>query len=305
MNETITKEELRVYRLGNFEVESGKLIISDPGYEKGAWCSASVNASNGEWTAWSVHFAEQYEDNRYFLPIGLVATSSKRSLSRINFNQLLDADIGVDSGQAGIYDSDHFKDDSDVPEDFELPYEWMKHNWYALNSTKALADPVNADVIPYGAVSKSGHGDGLYYVAAKLNSKGEAVAVGIVFQTLELAQYDSLRTARYFMEKIRVHEANQVETGHEWHIAVPDKPDVRIYSYGNTQAEALQFIEERAWGHTAAGLIERVDPVQYLHLMETVSEDTPLLEISGKYGPVSIAYLKTPRPFKMPEEEVS
>jgi len=35
----------------NFSVDSGKLVISDPGWALGAWCQGIINAKNGIWDA--------------------------------------------------------------------------------------------------------------------------------------------------------------------------------------------------------------------------------------------------------------
>jgi hypothetical protein len=99
----------------------------------------------------------------------------------------------VDSTTAGIFDLSHFRDDSVVTPEIPIPQLWMKYlkqksNWEGMCHTAAYGELsprtwtfVPGSVVPFGVVSVSGCGDGGYSAYVKRNSKGEAVAVKIVF----------------------------------------------------------------------------------------------------------------------------
>lgn len=38
--------------LGQFEITSGKMIVTDPCYSKGTWCAGVLDAKNGIWDAY-------------------------------------------------------------------------------------------------------------------------------------------------------------------------------------------------------------------------------------------------------------
>lgn len=45
-------------KLGQFEVTSGKLRVTDPCYDRSIWCSGYVDAENGTWEAF-VYMSDQ------------------------------------------------------------------------------------------------------------------------------------------------------------------------------------------------------------------------------------------------------
>jgi len=69
--------------------------------------------------------------------------------------QKLDFEVGVDSGQAGVFDLSHYWNDSVAPE--VAPEEV----WYSMCCAVTLSE-CSAGVVPFGAVSSSGYGDGGY-----------------------------------------------------------------------------------------------------------------------------------------------
>jgi hypothetical protein len=90
--------------------------------------------------------------------------------------------IGVDYGQVGVFDTKYFRRDEVVPKE----YRWKKkplepeNPWYSLCCDQTL-DSVEAGVIPFGAVSSSGFGDGVYEWDLLRDRNGEAVAIRVVF----------------------------------------------------------------------------------------------------------------------------
>lgn len=162
--------------LGTLEIKSGVVIISDPGYKIGTWCQGKLqNIKSGMY-------------NAYFLPMdcgefgirnGEVAIYHKsvNPFAGLNWERL-PFDIGVDSGQAGIFDAEVFGVDSKVvpKEKTFIP----EKPWYSQCCDLTLKEPW-AGIIPGGVVSSSGFGDGSYVAFAAKNNNGEYVAVKIIF----------------------------------------------------------------------------------------------------------------------------
>jgi len=162
-------------RVGSFEVVSGNLVVSDPCYDLTGHCQQLfANAKLGRW----------------------VVSSQKRNmknwgdrcckLEAVHFDHRKDdidwecvGQIGVDSGQAGIFDTRFYKDDNVVPSNFEgglVPEE----PWYSLCAQETLSDK-GVGTIPYGAVSSSGFGDGTYDVYFGKTSDNTLIGLRIVF----------------------------------------------------------------------------------------------------------------------------
>lgn len=113
--------------LGTFEVTGTQLIVSDPGYELEWVKNDSLgivlsNCQSGTWRAETII--------KHFEPSGFRITSELRVIhASIQEPHLLkwekqEGGIGVDSGQAGVFDLNHFRDDSLAPIDIK----WTFHN---------------------------------------------------------------------------------------------------------------------------------------------------------------------------------
>jgi hypothetical protein len=173
--------------LGTFDVVSGALRISDPCHEKDIrpGNAGTIKAANGTWQAVSYtrRFDELLGERAYkvericeleaFLD-ELRKVGEPYSHEKLPYKQLRSV-IGVDSAQAGIFDLSHFQDNSLITPDTPTD---ISHNWYGM-CCDATYD--KAGIIPFGVVSESGFGDGLYTAYVKRNSKHQAVAVKIVF----------------------------------------------------------------------------------------------------------------------------
>lgn len=134
--------------VGNFNVNSGKLTISDPCYERGCICAATVNAKNGTWKAYIVHMNEGMFGNRVSELIAIHSDYS--SPDYVAFHETINDDIGVDSGQAGIFDDASFVGRTDENE-----------SWYEMICKKTLTKK-GGGVVNGGCASQSGVGDGGY-----------------------------------------------------------------------------------------------------------------------------------------------
>ena len=132
-----------------FQVKSGKLIITDPCYDKEP--GNIVKATNGEWVAsiktkdfgdWGVRVVSLTAEVKYYIPNSIFL----RSL-----------DVGVDSGQAGIFDAAAYPEGS-TGEFRDLS------SFYG--QACQLTNSDNDDRANYlgeiGFVSSTGFGDGCY-----------------------------------------------------------------------------------------------------------------------------------------------
>ena len=84
-------------------------------------------------------------------------------------------EVGVDSGQAGIFDFGHFQDES-VIEDQELTD--FGSRWFTFCCYQTLDSEHHAGLIPYDVVASSGFGDGKYYTET---GKADNPVCGVLF----------------------------------------------------------------------------------------------------------------------------
>lgn len=89
--------------------------------------------------------------------------------------------IGVDSGQAGIYDLKHYRDDSIISDNNDETSKETSDKWYQMNCDLTIKPTDFAGAISHGAVSRSGHGDGMYDVSIVKNDDDKVVMVKIFF----------------------------------------------------------------------------------------------------------------------------
>ena len=179
--------------IGSFEVTSGHITASDPCYEPGTWCSGSFPAKNGKWDAflimsdegeWGVRVAQLQIAHEHFL-------SSEREYKIVP----LDADIGVDSGQAGFFDKalydkhggrgKFFDEESFYGKCCALTTDFKNYGENGLIIKRKYGG-----VIEWGVVSCSGYGDGGYECVLYVNNDGVAVAAIITFISDEFFDED-------------------------------------------------------------------------------------------------------------------
>lgn len=183
-----------------FEVVSGELMISDPCYTKGTWCQGSVEAKNGQWfpgaqvvniDGWGHRVVELHAHHEDFC-----RDSFERDMGELPQAEWerLPADIGVDSGQCGIFDMKHFRDDKVAEEAPRLTKTDIGRGdgeeggeWYNLCCDRTLSF-YSWGLIPYGVVSSSGVGDGSYDAFVSRNAAGEVIAVKIVYIPIEVKE---------------------------------------------------------------------------------------------------------------------
>lgn len=169
--------------LGSFEIVSGEILISDPCYKPGTWCQGKlVNVHNGPWWGAVLVSDEGTWGNRIAQLEAVWSGCTLRSLShgwrRESF------EVGVDSGQAGIFDAAHYRDDRIVEGVARISKGsvCVDEPWYSTCCDRTLSEK-SAGVIPFGVVSSSGFGDGGYTCFSNRDAGGKVVGIRIVFIT--------------------------------------------------------------------------------------------------------------------------
>ena len=164
--------------LGEFKSESGAFRVADPCYTPDTWCLGVLSrVAPGVWKAYVKKYAKEERVARLLVIHETCIVDGVTS--QLVLNKKLKADIGVDSGQAGFFDT-------------TLDTWGRKGNDAAYEAICALTldTPDSAGVCEKGAVSSSGFGDGSYTcryatgnVAAKhgIGIQGVVVAAEIRF----------------------------------------------------------------------------------------------------------------------------
>lgn len=156
--------------IGEFEVTSGKLILIDPCYEKDGMCQINnLKAKKGKWVAHIEH-SDEGDWGQRVAKIYAVNKELADSLYAFETDaERIDGDVGVDSGQAGIFDQERYPDDPRTSDQEKVFY-------------KVVCDLTThgGGVIDFGCVSSSGYGDG-GYEAFGTKIGDEFVFVEIVF----------------------------------------------------------------------------------------------------------------------------
>lgn len=170
---------MKLHSLGQFEVKSGEIIISDPCYDADG---QKLPAIKGIWNAFMLKATLQTgwgEDNRCAFLFAHLASTPVEYDDAVW--QPLEVGAGVDSGQAGIFDAQFYRDEKVVTETIEEPLTG-ENRWYDLCCSRTLGE-IGAGVIPYGCVSSSGWGDG-YYPAFGVYRGKHLVAIALHFQVV-------------------------------------------------------------------------------------------------------------------------
>lgn len=226
-----------------FEITSGKMIVTDPCYDKQTWCQAKLDdVRNGTWYATAEYSDEDDWGDRvaqiWAWHDSLGIDNPGRDFPTCS--EFIPYDIGVDSGQAGFFDLDKYPDDTHKDDAFydavckltlsRIPFSVLEEvGVYPMADLSKLSDEQKANrtssnyherklyymrqftgkngednrpntdkskmadalalhgslglfgVLPFGAVSSSGFGDGSYNLYVERDSDGEVVAARIEF----------------------------------------------------------------------------------------------------------------------------
>ncbi|MED1666028.1 DUF4241 domain-containing protein [Brevibacillus laterosporus] len=168
-----------IVNLGTFQITSGTLVVSDPCYECQQGISGIVEeAAIGTW----IGIIDQIDTGDWGERCAYVCAYHKSiDIEQVTNWEACDFIVGVDSGQAGIFEHQIYRvDDSVIGETKFMP----EDRWYSSCCDQTLGEP-KAGVINGGVVSSSGFGDGGYEAFIAKNAEGKVIAVQIVFITEE------------------------------------------------------------------------------------------------------------------------
>lgn len=98
--------------IGEFEVKSGKLVVSDPCYNRDTWCMGFLdNVRNGKWFA---AILKMNAGDGWGERVWELAAFTKGGSPSGDWEKT-DIDVGVDSGQAGIFDDGEYQKELTEP----------------------------------------------------------------------------------------------------------------------------------------------------------------------------------------------
>lgn len=211
--------EKKKYELGTIELNNS-VYVSDPCYRVGTWCQALIEGIKpGKYYGfmYKKDFGEKSWEGIRVTDLWIAHEKYIKNYPKI---LVKDADIGVDSGAAGIYDKEYFekyhkfeegKHIDDYPEasqwydnQFELRYnydingeDFIEPRWvddWIFNEDGTISNPREGHWEYSGQerrdgvaidnkciISFSGFGDGGYNLYVGKNSKGEIISLRIRF----------------------------------------------------------------------------------------------------------------------------
>lgn len=159
---------------GTFEVTSGRLIVSDPCYAEDIWCCNTLEAvRNGTWNASVVYDGDP---NYPRVAALIVEHECAEGVSKIMEEAAFS--VAVDSGQAVFFDASHYRDNQAI--DLNCTPTEHAELWYDHCCQISLAEQ-QAGVLPYGAVSSSGYGDGCYDCLIQRDVFGVLIRTELLF----------------------------------------------------------------------------------------------------------------------------
>src|ERR1035437_7204309 len=167
---------MKQIRIGLFKVISGRIVASDPCYEIGTWCQGVLDGvRKGKWVA-DVLVDQKTQRIAEIIVHHQEWTNLSSSWIEAPF------EVGVDSGQAGVFDAQHYRDDSVVMNAGRKAKEIIcpEEPWYSICCDRTLSSQ-SAGIIPYGAVCSSRYGDGAYRCYTQKDNNNEIAVVRIVF----------------------------------------------------------------------------------------------------------------------------
>lgn len=186
----------RYDKIGSFEMSQPVMRVSDPCYDRDVWCTGLINncltgkwnaaialSDEGEWGKRVAMLIVRHETAPAFAAANGVFTKENGDGETVTIYwpgdtwERLDAVIGVDSGQCGLFDEAKYNDSSlfDTPPEHDYGSRWYGHCCDLTLSKR------QAGVIPCGAVSSSGYGDGSYNALYHENKDGNVDMVCILY----------------------------------------------------------------------------------------------------------------------------
>jgi hypothetical protein len=168
-------------KLGSFNVNSGRVVISDPCYDLGSWSQTVIdNVKTGQWVA----VIEQLDKGHLGIcNAKIIVYHSEHGMPYEHRWRIIEYDVIMDSGQVGFFDIEVFRNDAVAKPSTSLgasKQEERGERWYRHICDLATNTEEGAGVTEGGAVSSSGYGDGGYSLFI-VRDNGQIVAMKIVF----------------------------------------------------------------------------------------------------------------------------
>lgn len=196
--------ETKTYNLGSIELDN-KVYISDPCYGFDTWCQKVLdNVKSGTYLGFVNKVPSDWGSG---LRVSDIYVLHKDYLNYYPDSEVPDVSIGVDSGQAGIYDGDYYekyhtsKDECNHVDrdwydrvcegtiDYDIDGNRMKTPDYHYDSESGqfIREEVTQELRQFiklddrCIVSSSGYGDGCYPLYICTNLEGEVVGMRVNF----------------------------------------------------------------------------------------------------------------------------
>ena len=156
---------------------SNEVMVSDPGYEMGTFCQHKLtDVLPGEYQCTVVKFLGN--KCSYIIAVH----KDYNTEDKLNWRKVATADIGVDSGQAGIFSMETYRNDSVFVSGSRKENDGEE--WYDYMSEMTV-DGDRWGTYPNGIVSQSGNGDGSYELRVAKH-KGKIVGMVLDFHIVFL-----------------------------------------------------------------------------------------------------------------------
>ena len=166
-----------------------KLLLTDPCYELGTWCTGEAVLPYGSYNCYCT-----YRD-KCVAGIYIINTDVK-GLNNVFEGKRISGNLGVDSGQLGIFNTIRYnkgvsKEEFEKSLELKFLYEdWKrtydendtdKDSFYKCCCNYTLTQQKCGVIKGVGFVSSSGYGDGTYMAHYLVNKQGEKVGLQVVF----------------------------------------------------------------------------------------------------------------------------
>lgn len=163
---------------------SQNVRVSDPCYDNNVWCKTNLtNVLAGNYNV----FVEKSDEGDWGIRVKSLMVIHELFLKEINDNAIWEmyCEIGVDSGQAGIFCETSYRNDSiaesiETSKVFDLPPESEGDKWYGKMCDFTLSDE-QFGFYETGVVTSTGYGDGCYPLEVVKDKDGNIVGMKITY----------------------------------------------------------------------------------------------------------------------------
>lgn len=152
------------------QIKLGKKVrVSDPCYGTKVWCAGTIdNVKEGLYNV-DVELVDDLWGSRHSRVKSLTVVHSDYK-GPLFFNKIASFEVGVDSGQAGIYDEEYYNQYHSIDNCNDDWYEDICELTYPVGTKDGKC-----------VVSSSGYGDGCYICYMIVDNDNQVVAISIVF----------------------------------------------------------------------------------------------------------------------------